>query len=86
MTPTMHRPIPMGVRVRPISGNGYPDGLVGEVVGISCMHVIFHYIVLLDRPIDTPEGSVRAISIPGPLLENESGTLDWRLQSEEWGK
>lgn len=74
-TPTMHKPIPMGTRVRLVKDSGFPNNLgMGEVVGIASMHVIFNYIVLFDEPFQTEYGTHRAISVMGTLLEKEDGS------------
>ncbi len=52
----------------------------GTVVGIAEFHVIYRYIVLLDEPLATSEGAVRALSIQGTLLEGEDGS-NWRFPS-----
>ena len=77
--PTMHKPVPMGARVK------IPDyyGMGGEwgvVAGIASTHVIFHYIVILDKPFNDPDyGEVKAVSVIGSELEGENGE-HWRLE------
>ena len=67
--PTLHKPIPMEARVI------VPHiDRVGTVVGISSMHVVFTYIVLLDEPWEDQ----RAVVAHGPLLEGEDGS-NWRI-------
>lgn len=75
--PTLHKPVPMGARVIvPAHYAGHP--VRGEVVGISMMHVIFTYIVLLDEPIESEHGLLKALTIGGPELEAEDGG-NWRM-------
>ena len=84
MEPTLHKPIPMETRVR------FPRGLnpnatdyqYGTVVGVASLHVLFTYIVLLDEPMDSAEGRVRAVGVIGPLLESADGTKNWRLDQD----
>ena len=78
MEPTLHKPVPMETRVR-YAGTDH----VGTIVGVASMHVVFMYIVLLDTPIDSPEGRVRAIVAGGPQLESEDGLTHWRLEPHE---
>lgn len=68
--PTLHKPVPMGTRVK--IQPPYPGDL-GTVVGISMIHVVFSYIVLLDKEIETEYGPQRAIVIPGPAIETPEG-------------
>lgn len=76
--PGLHKPVPMGVRVKVkapyVAGEAW-----GEVVGIAAVHVIFTYIILLDNPIESVYGTVRAICVGGPELEGENGE-NWRLE------
>lgn len=76
--PTLHKPVPMGVRVV-IPEYFVGKKMKGEVAGISSMHVIFHYIVLLDEPIESEFGLQKAITVGGPQLEAEDGS-NWRLE------
>lgn len=78
--PTMHKPVPMGTRVRrPLDrGTGYPH-FVGTVVGIASCHVIYHYIVVIDQPIDVDNEMHSTISVPGTLLDSEDGVKNWLL-------
>jgi hypothetical protein len=55
LTPTMHRPIPMNARVV-VPSSYLPNSPTGTVVGISHMHVMFTYMVLLDTTIETEHG------------------------------
>lgn len=71
--PTLHKPIPMGARV--VLPEEFYGGGKGTVVGISSMHVIFNYIVLLDEPKeDSDYGTWKAISVSGTVLTGEDGT------------
>lgn len=75
--PTLHKPVPMGARVV------IPALYVGEVrhgtvVGIGFVHIVFSYIVLLDEPVNTPYGTMRAIPVVGGDLTGEDGS-NWRL-------
>jgi hypothetical protein len=58
----------------------------GTVVGIASMHVIFHYIILLDEPHFSEGEYHRAVVCGGPQLESEDGSYDWKLPHEMWGK
>ena len=80
LQPTLHKPIPMGARVKiPDHYYNLPNEMWGEVVGISFMHVIFGYIILLDTPLETSYGIQKAIVVNGPELEGSDGT-NWRLE------
>lgn len=84
ITPTLHHPVELETRVRfPKNWSSgdpeKPGHHYGTVIGVSFVHIVFHYIVLLDEPIDTPEGKVRGVTLPGPLLESEDGSKHWRL-------
>lgn len=80
--PTMHKPVPMNSRVRiPTEYLGYPT--TGTVVGIGAMHVIFLYIVLLDKPHASEHGEIRAMTVGGSQLESEDGLTNWRLSPDE---
>ena len=73
--PTLHREVPMESRVLiPSTYRNDGKSRLGTVVGISSMHVIFTYIVLLDEPIK----DFRAVVVNGPELEAEDGS-NWRL-------
>ena len=85
MNPTLHKPVPLQTKVRTIKGSGFPQ-VTGRVVGISAMHVIFTYIVLLDEPLfplgpELSDGRHDAIAVPGTALESEDGSYNWRLNS-----
>jgi len=77
--PTMHKPVPMGTRVVTTRESGYPAGHEGEVVGICHYHIIFTYIVLLDRPLESDYGLLRAIPIHGSYIETPDGK-NFRLE------
>ena len=78
-TPTLHKPIPMETRVRIPAGYITMAPLYGRVVGISSIHIVFGYIVLLDHPLDTEYGPQCAVVVNGPQLESEDGLTNWRL-------
>ena len=72
--PTLHKPFSVNTRIKlPHYFSSDKDTpLFGTVVGIASMHVIFNYIVLLDKPIQTNYG---------PELKSEDGKTNWRLDS-----
>ena len=72
--PTLHKPVPMGARVKTSQG-------VGTVAGISSIHVIFGYVVILDNEIQTEYGPMKAIVEYGAQLENVDGS-NWRLTDQ----
>lgn len=76
--PTLHKPVPLESRVR-LPFHYFGKEVKGTVVGISSMHVIFVYIVLLDEAQDSEFGKVRAVAVPGAELESEDGSTNWRL-------
>lgn len=78
LQPSLHKPIPMNSRVV-VPAHYLGKGVSGRVVGISSMHVIFIYIVLLDVPIDSEYGRMEAISVSGSELNGEDGK-HWRLE------
>lgn len=90
LTPALHRPVPMNSRVLvPSNYLGRPEAdlasRTGTVVGISSMHVIFTYIVLLDIPYNDPDyGEMKALAAPGSELESatEPGK-NWRNNSRQ---
>lgn len=76
LEPSLHKTIPLNTRVSiPLINR------VGLVVGISSMHVIFHYIVLLDEEYEIPEGKVKAVAVSGTELWSEDGKSNWRLEN-----
>ena len=79
--PTLHKPIPMNTRVRlpRYFSDPFRTPILGTVVGISSIHVIFTYIVLLDVPLTISYGVVKAVVVSGPELESEDGETNWRL-------
>ena len=78
--PTLHDPVPMGVRVKVPGHYHNENGEVwGEVQGVASAHVIWTYIVVLDEALATPFGVVRAVTVPGPELEGERGA-HWRRE------
>ena len=80
LTHTLHKPLPMNSRVIIPSGYINDKEFHGTVVGISFLHIIFSYIVLLDNPVDTEYGEQRAVVVQGSALEGEDGS-NWRLNS-----
>lgn len=71
----------MGSRVKiPEHYHNEPHELWGEVQGVSSAHLLWTYIVLLDEPLTTGFGTVRAVAVPGPELEGEGG-INWRLKT-----
>lgn len=82
--PSMHKPIPMGTRVRVPAGYACANEIVGTVVGISSWHVVFMYIVLLDEALDTDYGFQRAISVHGASLVSEDGSMNWKILPEQF--
>lgn len=79
MEPTLHKPVPMGTRVKVQAGYVKPEAVTGTVIGVSFMHVVFGDIVLLDHEIDTEFGIQRGVSVIGTALESEDGLTHWRL-------
>ncbi len=78
--PTLHKSIPMGARVvLPEHYLGLKQGKLreGEVVGVASCHVIYFYIVLLDVPVESPYGVLKAMSVPGTELVGTDGN-DWK--------
>lgn len=79
MKPTLHKPVPMNTNVR-IPEGWFGHSVTGRVVGVSTMHVIFHYIVLLDKPYDDNDfGVIQAVTVSGPDLESADGLTNWRF-------
>ena len=80
--PALHKSIPLQTRV--IVPENYlgsdRDSYAGRVVGISALHIIFTYIVLLDVPVETEYGLTSAICVSGTELMNEQGKYEWRLK------
>ena len=74
--PTIHRPIPLQTRVILPE---YLGNLTGKVAGIYLMGPIFHYIVILDKPLNNEFGENNAISISGTELRSEVTGLKWLL-------
>lgn len=78
MTPSLHKPVPMGTRVlmkEELTGKEES----GRVVGIATMSMIFQYIVLLDNPHECEYGSIEAVAVPGSMLINEETGRSYRL-------
>lgn len=80
LQPTLHKPVPMGARVR-TPKHYLGEDKIGTVEGIAFRHIVFVYIVRLDEPIQTEYGEQRAIVIPGSELEGLDGT-NWRIEVE----
>lgn len=79
--PTLHKPVPIGTRVR-IPENYSKEKsqpLLGVVAGISSMHVIFTYIVILDKSLNSEFGELKAVVVVGPDLISEDGLTNWKL-------
>lgn len=66
--PTMHEDFQMETAVV-VDETVYPGAITGTIIGIALMHVIFHYIVLLDVPIEVEGETFRGISVSGTLLK-----------------
>lgn len=49
LTPTLHKDVPLQTRVR-VDAQYLGKEVTGTVAGIASIHVIFHYIVILDQP------------------------------------
>lgn len=81
--PTLHRPIPLGTRVRLPDTYVGPD-VFGTVTGISTCHVVFFYIVTLDEAVhdarydvgDVP-GMISTVTVLGTELTAEDGSQPW---------
>ena len=73
LEPTLHKPVPMDTRVVIPAGYCSLAAVQGTVVGISCLHVIFGYIVLLDEAITTDYGEQRAVIVYGSQIETPDG-------------
>lgn len=81
LTPTLHKPVPLDSRVKiPSYFHKDKPSRFGKVVGIASMHVIFTYIVLLDKPLETQFGTVEAVVVNGSELESVTGE-NWKLNS-----
>lgn len=66
LTPTFHEDFQIDQRVSfRISGEG--PTLTGTIVGVSSVHIISFYIILLDEPYVVPEYNApwRAVVMPG---------------------
>lgn len=70
LQPTLHKPIKLGTRVR-VDPNILGKAVFGKVVGIAFKHVVFGYIVLLDKAIEDEYGIHEAISVVGSALVDE---------------
>jgi hypothetical protein len=80
MKPTLHKPVPMGTRVRLPKHYDLLSCNTGEVAGVASQHVIFQYIVILDVPFESDSlGICKAVTCTGGELESEDGQTNWRL-------
>lgn len=81
--PTLHKPVPMQTRVQvPVEWLGPGrESYLGTVAGISSIHMLFYYIVILDCPLETEYGTQTAVSVVGTQLMDESGVYAWRLDA-----
>ena len=79
--PTLHKEVPMGTRVYiPLTYHSdKTKRLAGTVSGISSMHVVFGYIVILDEELPSEFGNLKAVVVNGPELEGINGE-NWRLE------
>jgi hypothetical protein len=68
LTPTLHPDFEIGIRVKAELGEGVT--VTGKITGVSHMHVIFSYIILLDEPLEVPGWKTpwETIVIPGGQL------------------
>lgn len=80
--PALHNPVSLQTRVLVPEQYLGPnrESYAGRVVGISFLHVVFVYIVLLDVPIETEYGLTSAICVGGSELRNEQGEYQWRKE------
>lgn len=76
--PSLHKSVPIGARVR-VPSHYLGHAAVGTVVGISSVHIIFFYIVLMDEPFPSEYGECRALTVSGSELDSEDGKTNWRL-------
>ena len=82
LTPTLHKSVPMGVRVK-VPKEYLGEEAFGVVAGIASINVVFQYIVVLDRPFENAYGVQQALVAVGPQLESEDGKTNWRFTSDE---
>lgn len=70
VTPTLHRDYKIGERVWFDAGDGRE--IHGEIAGVALAQAIFHYIILLNEPIDVPEYDEKwkCVTIPGGMLRS----------------
>ena len=70
LLPTLHKHFELGTRVKTKENSGLPL-VTGKIVGISSIHIIFTYIILLDPEchITDEYGTHEAIAAHGTLLE-----------------
>lgn len=82
-TPTLHKSIPVGTRVVVSKSTAGDVHMEGKVIGISMVHMIFFYIVLLDTPIecDATGEMVQGVTVPGTELETPDGE-NWKIDWE----
>lgn len=82
ITPTLHKDIPLQTRVR-VDKMYLGHEASGIVAGIASLHVVFHYIVILDAPHVLDGETYTAITAIGSHLMDESGKYAWRLDEPE---
>lgn len=75
----MHKDIPLQTRVI-VDAQYLGKDVTGTVGGIASMHVVFHYIVVLDEPHVFEDETYTAISVIGSHLKNLDGEFAWRLE------
>jgi hypothetical protein len=56
--------------------------VTGIVGGIASIHVVFHYIVILDEPHVCDGETYTAITVIGSHLMDEAGVYRWRLDKD----
>lgn len=76
--PALHKPVPIGSRVLVPDHFLKEKGVAGTIAGIASTHIIFTYIVILDKEVETDYGMVKAIVVNGPELRGVNGE-DWRI-------
>lgn len=80
LIPTFHKPVPMGTRVLVTTPYvNKEDCQEGTVIGVASTHLISMYIVLLDKPIESNCGTLKAIVINGPEIRGVDG-MSWKLE------
>lgn len=79
LKPGMHKSIPMGTKVIVPETYGLGKKVSGRVAGIASFHIIFHYIIILDKPIKAYNETWEAVVVPGTELESIDGK-NWKLE------